>query len=361
MILKSQILKTSVTILLVALTITILLAQERIGKEIHKTYPVTEGTNLSIDNKYGNIDIRNWEKNTIDIVVQIKLFNVNDKKADEILKMIEINHYTKENKIVFKTKFVESFGVSLMKTNNKNKLFEVNYIINMPHDIEVNLVNKYGNVFIDKLSVASKIDIKYGKLQANIISSVNKDNMSRLSLAYSDANIEQCSWLKANIRYSKFNIDKSKALIIVSQYSKVFLTKGSSLVTVSKYDTYNIGDFINFITEAGYCNFKINSVSKLFKAETEYTDVKINHITDKFESININSKYGAYKLAIDKNSSYYLKGTVNYGDIIYPNNSRVSRNQKMTELQVDGYVGSNTQTEKTVSVNSKYCTVKLTE
>jgi hypothetical protein len=260
---KSNIFRISVAgILFISLLSVPLFSQENIGKEIHESYPVNNNSKLFIANKYGNVDIKNWDKKTIDVKVQIKYTDISEKKAQELLDMIEINYYTEGNNIHFETKFDDKFGNILSRVNNGGKKFEINYSVHMPHTVAIDLHNKYGNIFIDKVSAASKIEVKYGKLKANDISSTDKSPMTEVIMGYSDGHIEASSWLKINIKYSKLTVEESKALVIFSKYSKLYLDRGSSVVTESKYDTYEIGSLANFVSEAAYSNFKFKSVGK---------------------------------------------------------------------------------------------------
>ncbi len=90
--LKAQNFRISVTALLMILGILpFLSAQEKIGKEIHDVYTIKEGTSLSIDNKFGNIDLRNWDKNSVDVDVQIKLYDVSESEAASIINNIKMH------------------------------------------------------------------------------------------------------------------------------------------------------------------------------------------------------------------------------------------------------------------------------
>ncbi len=358
---KNDFIRICVTILLSIFIFTFASSQERIGKELNETVDLSPQTKLFIENKYGNIDIRNWDKKTIDVSVKVILYDIDDKEAEELLKMINIDYKKEGDNLFFETKYDESFSNSLTRINNRDKKFEVNYIVNMPHHVPVNLKNRYGNIFVGHISSVSTIEINYGKFKANNISSSGKEPMTKIVLGYSDGSIEKSNWMKVIMKYSKLNIDESKALIVQSKYSKVFLERGSSLVVESKYDTYEIGVLANFVAEAAYCNYKFKSIGKKLQLETKYTDVKIGYVPASFEQIKITNSYGSYKIGIEDGASYHLKGASKYGNIIYPENSKVNRFQKPTALNVNGIVGKQPQTKSRVIIETKYGTVKLTK
>jgi hypothetical protein len=230
----------------------------------------------------------------------------------------------------------------------------------MPETIPLRLSNKYGNVFINELTSTSSIEIKYGNLKANKIVHSDQKPLTQIYLAYSNAKIQQCVWVKFEAKYSKVEIDVSKALVFLSRYSKMYITKGSSLVTESKYDTYRLGKFTNLVATAGYSNFKADEISGKIVMETKYTDLNVNHVPAGFESIKIKTEYGNYNVYIDQDASYDLDGYAKYARINYPDNSRVSRFSENNELRVEGLVGTDDNTGSEVNVTSKYGHVKLT-
>lgn len=358
--LKSKIHRISIaSIILTFIFSTFLFSQQKIGKEVHESFDLSSNSELHIINKYGNIDIKNWDKKTIDVKVQVTYSGISEDKAMELMDMITIKKYTEGSTIYFETKLDDNFGQKLSRMNNGNKNFEINYVVNMPHTVPVDLSNKYGSIFIDRLSSASKIAVKYGNLKANDISSLDKSPMTEVIMGYSDGTIEVCSWLKLTIKYSKINIEESKALVILSKYSKVFVERGSSIVTESKYDTYEIGSIANFVTEAAYSDFKFRSIGKKLHSETKYTDVKVDYMPAGIEEVKIINSYGSYNLGIEEGASYKIKGVARYGDIVYPANSRVNRFQETIELRVEGRVGSNENPDAKVFIDTKYGTVKL--
>ena len=68
------------------------------------------------------------------------------------------------------------------------------------------------------------LDIKYGNLTAGKLTRGNVKPLSKLSLAYGKASIDETGWLDMIVRYAgSVEITKSQALLIDSKYSKLSL------------------------------------------------------------------------------------------------------------------------------------------
>ena len=330
-------------------------------KNYSKDYDVNEDTRLEIINRYGDVDIRDWNKKSVSIDVEVKANTSNKNKAENILDNIDIVFSEIGNSIKVETAFGKGFNKGFSLWDGDNKKFEINYVVNMPKSIPLNLQNKYGSVFISELTSTSNIEIKYGNLKANKIIHGEEKPLTQIILAYSDGAIEECKWSKFNVKYSKIKINKSKALVVVSKYSKLFIDEGTSVVSESKYDNYEIGEIQNFVTTTAYSNFKFNEISKKIQVESKYSDFKIDYMPAGFDKIRIENKYGKYKIGIDSKASYKIDGYAKYSKIHYPENSDVSLIQKNNEMTVKGLVGDDPNTESTVNINTSYGNVRLVD
>lgn len=335
-------------------------SQDNQSRKTSKTYQVSKMAVFNIQNKYGNIDLRDWEKDEIEIDAEIILHITDKSKAEEAFQNVSIVFNQEGNQISVSTNYKDEFFDILGTNNSKDdKKFEVNYIVMMPSSLKVNLENKYGNVFISKLKSQSSIVIKYGSLQINQISASDKDNLAEIILGYSKGSIENCQWLKIELSYSKINIQDGQGLTINSKYSKFELDKGTSIKSESKYDTYDIGIISEFFTEAHYSNFKFIEISKKIEIDSKYSDFRVNNVPGNFDTISIKNSYGSISLGIDPASSYSLNADARYANIHYPDNSRVNRNQENTELRLNGIVGQDKNPLSTIRIETAYGGVNL--
>jgi len=362
MTMKTLIFKQKAGVLLVALTVTMgILAQEvPFTKEIKKEFAVNSNTRLEVLNKYGDVDIISRNDAFLSIDVMIKV-NVRDQqRADDLLRMIQINISQEGDLIKAETDIGEDFGRYFKGFHSDNGGLEINYKVSMPKTVPVNLSNKYGNVFIDELTSTSTIDVKYGKLTANKILHDSKEPLTKVYLSYSNGTIQETRWIELDIKYSKISLTECKALAIVSKYSKVYVTRASSIVSESKYDTYEIGKLNNFVTTTAYGHFSINSLSGKLQVDSKYSDGLVDQISAGFEGIKINNSYGTYKLGIDPAASYKLNGYSKYCNIVYPeNNAKVNRFNENNEMKVDGVIGIAQNAKAEVSVTSHYGNIRL--
>lgn len=353
---KSVLLLFLIQILVITVAVS---APDEFSKNLHKEFNADQNTLLFIENKFGDVDINNWDNNQVVIDVTITVDHRNEDKAKELIEYIQVDISQEGNTIKAITTIDNKFSKWNFTFSDTKKEFSIDYDIKIPKNIKLDLENKYGNVFINEIYGHAIVDVKYGNLKINKIIRGNKKPFSEVSLGYSNGNIDECEWLNLTLKYSKLEIEKSKALIAVTKYSKLNVAQGSSIVCESKYDDYKIGVLSNFVGTAGYTELTFKEVSKLLDVDNRYGGISVDYIPKGFEKINIENEYGGIKIAIDANASYQIKGYAKYADIDYPETGNVSRIKESNSLSVEGTVGGNDNTKSNVHIQTKYGNVKL--
>jgi hypothetical protein len=334
--------------------------QDRVAKTYQKEFSLTSNSNIYLENRFGQVNIENWEKNSISITVQIKVDYPEGSKSDRLLKAISIEINQTGDNISAITKIDEDFMRSWNRLfEGGSKDFSIDWEVKMPKNASIEMVNSYGDIFINELTGKCKIELKYGNLKANRIMKDNTDPLSSLSIGYGNATIDEVEWFKADIKYSKLNIVKGKALVIVSKYSKVLIDQVSSIVSESKYDTYSIGTIANFVGEGGYTTYRFEELTKKLDISVRYGDIRIDRIPATFESIKFNGGYTSLKAGIDPAASYMLKGDVHYGSLKFKNEGRFNRIENNNSIAVDGLVGDDANTKSKVDIVVKYGGARL--
>jgi len=341
---------------LLGLTPVLTSAQNQVTKEYHEEYGTADYSKLILQNKYGNVDIQNWDSPSIKIDVIVNVKNSNEDRAQKMLDQINVKFTTEGKSVKAETVFEGKF-----RSNNGNNEFEINYAVQIPKDLDLELTNKYGHAFLDELSGHAQIEIRYGKLTVNKLTRGQVKPLNTVSLAYaSGSNIGECSWLKANIKYSSLDIEKAKAFVGYTSYMKLSIDEASSVVIEGKYDGYRFGKLSNLVVNSSYSDITADELSKKLEADTRYTNCKIEYMPPTFESVNVESSYGGYKIGLDEKASYDLDGEASYAKISYhESGGKISRIQESNSMKVYGKVGTDENPSATVKVKTRYAGVRL--
>jgi hypothetical protein len=333
----------------------------KLNKIYQKEFSVDKGTVLVIENKFGQVSIENWDKNSISIEVEVTVEHSSRDRAERMLSAISVTLEQVGNEVRGITQIDERIMKSISSINlgSSTKEMRIDYKIRMPKNVDANLTNKYGDIFIQELTGLTKIDLKYGNLKANRIIYSSNNPLSILTLGYGNASIDEVDWMRFDIKYGNLDVEKAVAMVILSKYSKLSVSQASSMVVESKYDTYNIGNISNLVAESGYTTYRIKRLGKLLDVQTRYGDVRIDELLPRFESISFNGSYASLYVPIPENSSYEIDGEASYGGITYNTPARVNRIESNNKLSINGRVGTDEKSNAKVRVRVRYGSARL--
>jgi hypothetical protein len=337
----------------VLLTMPMIYSQDSYTKDYEKKFKVNESSLVQLANKYGDMHIENWAENSVSIKVKITVNTSNKSKAESTFDKISIDFKEDGNMVSANTSITESI-------NNTN--FSVDYDVKMPKNINVDLSNKYGNLFVDQIDGQANISVKYGNFTINKLGRENEKPTNFISVGYSSGfcNINDCGWLKLESAYSKVNIENATALIIGSKYSSLKIRKCKSIVTESKYDhPFKVGIVKNFVCTGAYSNFEINKLYSMLETDLKYSDLDIDEVDKDFESVKIVLRYGKVNMQIPTSPGYDLNAEAAYGSINYPDSKKINKIIDHTESKIWGIVGEQAKPKATVTIDSKYGTVNI--
>ncbi len=322
-------------------------------REVHKTFNVSAGVELAVQNKHGNINITTWNKNQIQIDVLIKVKSSNSEKAQTFLNEIEIDFKSSFSKVAAKTIYPdykkswwnEWFG------NSNNPDYEVHYIINAPNNMSTTMVNKYGNITQASINGDSYITNKYGDIfYKNISGQLN------LTLGYGKATIGEVGDAKMQIKNSSIKVLQTKDLEISSKYSDIKIKHCENIISYTKHDEYTIERLVSLKNDGKYDEFSIGTID-IINIDTKYTDLKIGTLNQigtfdskngsvnlkstgkNLEKISINSKYTDYEFNME--GDFHLNFEGSYTDLhVSKPYEKYNSNKDGSDLKINAYRGS---------------------
>jgi hypothetical protein len=341
------------------LLLPLMMAGQEVTKEFHKEFKADNNTTLNINNKYGEVIIDSWDQDQIVIDVKVTVEMPNREKAQKLIDFINVEFNEEGTNVSAKTVIDDKFNFSGWGNSRR---FSIDYTVRMPLKTALTLTNRYGNSEIDELQGLVNLNIKYGNISVGKLTRMDQKPLSKFSLSYGDATIDEAGWLDLYLRYTgKTEIGKSKALLLDAKYSKLTLNETSSVVGKFEYNNLEIEGINNLILENHYADIKIGSLQKKLEYDGSYGSFSVETIPAGFESLRVEARYTVVKLGIDENANYNLDAKVSYGGLEYDkdnfkNERRIIEN---TSQEIAGIVGKGEKPDASVNIDASYGTVRL--
>ena len=306
-------------------------------KTVVKVFDVRPNEMLSIDNRYGDVKVLLWDKQSIRIDITITANAASEQKVSEVIDAVDIEEKRSSNNIIVQT----VIGAGPQRNNWRGKKGEnslrIDYLIQMPKQNPLNLKNSYGDTDIARFIAPLAVETRYGNFRAENLANVTND----IIVQYGNAVIGQMMQGKLQSNHSEINLDKVK-----------------SLELVNKFGSLNIGEVGSLKADIGYCGVQIGTLTGDGTVKLNYADnFSINESTA--DNIDIRAAYSSVVIPVRQPARFDV--SVTYGNFQYPSKTAVSFTNKSgtrTTRQYEGNIG-NAQPASTIRVISTYGNVKL--
>jgi len=285
-------------------------------RKIEKTFSVNEDAEVEITNKYGKVHVNTWQKNEVQLTIEILVEDKNEERAQDRLESIEIEIIANPERVSATTNIESmkssSWWGSGWSNNNGNHRMEINYTLFIPQTNSVDIDNKYGNVFIDDLLGNADIAVKYGNLDAEKLAGPR----TTIELGYGNGKIALMEEADVEVKYSNLEIEECRSLDLENKYSDVELGIIGILDTETKYGQLDIERVHTFEGDVRYTDLDIEELLKVVDVEVAYgSTFNIDYIHSDFESIDIEASYINVELNFDENARFKVYADASYGNI----------------------------------------------
>jgi len=212
------------------------------NKTVTKSYKVSPETTVEINNKYGKVHIIPWDKDSVRITASMNVSSSNLSRLQKVKSRINFNFTSTKFYISAVTDFgtngnqilTELKSLSDAIISGQNQIV-INYLVYCPTEINLNLVNKFGDIYIDEMIGKLKVSLSNGDLKINSVEGeaqielafgsgiINDIREGQLTVAYSDMKIKDALRLDIDSKSSTLNIDRADYVKVVSRRDKYFI------------------------------------------------------------------------------------------------------------------------------------------
>ncbi len=295
------------------------------SRTLSECFAVSAETEIQISNKYGNIHLIPWEKDSVRFEIELSVKASKQSKVDKTYDYIDFHFKSTKYYVIAQTVFegksqfwsdVSDLASTLFSSGTST---QINYTVYLPINNELKINNKFGNIYTTDHSSKVDITLSNGDLKAHSFTGSTK-----IRINFGNAYIDEISQGNLFINYSDLILDKGEILSIESKSSKIYLTEVTELKLNSKRDKYYI-DTVHVIegeTSFSYCN--LTTISESLDLKIHYGDLIVKNLPASLIHFIIQASYTDITLHLNEKEYYDV-------EIIRNEKTRVSY---LTELLV---------------------------
>lgn len=319
-------------------------------KTIKKEFDIAANGTTYLNNKYGEVVVKTWDRNRVKIGVNIVVDASSEEKANDVFDRISVQFSNAQDYVKAITEIESSqsswwsWGIVSSKSD-----YQINYEVYLPASNNLDLELRYGDAYVAKIEGKVKLTLKYANFK---VEGAGDDSI--IDFAYGNGAIQHAHDLTTSLSYGKLDIETVRDITLTTKYSKVNIEKADDVRCETKYDTYRLLEVADFKNYGKYDNFSIRRARSL-SLEGKYSSLEAEEVSQRvdldmeygsasfglsrqFEEVSIHGKYTNFKVSVPSGTAYRMDAMTTYADIHYPSNFEVLRDiSKSSSQEVEGY------------------------
>lgn len=325
------------------------------SKTIKKEFSINSDGKVSINNRYGKINVTTWSKNRVEFEIQITVKGNDLDDVIEKLSSIDVDFNSSSNLVEAETLIEKRKSNWSWWGKSSNVNYEINYIVKMPQSNDIDLNNDYGGIYLDKIDGKATINCDYGRIT---IGSLN-NNDNNINLDYcSTSTISYMKNGEINADYSKLSVDKSGDIKLNADYSTCNFGELNGLDFNTDYGSISVDDVKNVYGNTDYTGMRFGTVRKNLKVDTDYGSISIDNLANDFENVEISSQYAGIKIGTSSSNNFKFEIDLQFGSFRKDrDNVEIFKSiEKSTKKYYEGVFGKGNSSSK-VKIRSQYGSV----
>ncbi|WP_456459590.1 hypothetical protein [Reichenbachiella sp.] len=347
-------------------------AQSRtLVKNISQSFKVENTATVELTNKYGQVILNTWDKDSVQVNVKITAYGKNDEALTKSMERVDVDFTNFGDVLTIETLFdrnssvfkevINSLGDYSKTLISKNKI-SVDYELSIPHKASVTLDNKYGDVYMESLSQESNISVAHGDFKADELAGTCK-----LNLSFCKARIKKLDKAFLELKGAELDLREGGDIVLTSSSSTFNVKTVQSLKVDSRNDKIHMAKATAVRGYSSFSNILIDSMLDRLDMELNYGDLLVHSINSNFNLVNLKSKTADVNISFDM-GSYFSATLTGREDRMFltsnfmgMNKTRSADNDKVITLT--GVVGmiKPKQSQVTIAGESGEVTVYLEE
>lgn len=283
--------------LLLALPVT---AQEKVTKNMAKTFTMDNAGELHLENKYGNITIYGWEKDELSVAINIAVTHRKKENAEDLMQRIRPVIQNQDNYVSVRYDITDKnsgfFGALFEKANPfdfDRSNVQIDYTIYMPIKAELKVKSAFGDVIIEDWKGELKAEVEHGDLWIN-------ENLNRadIDVKYGKLKARSIDYGTVSLKNGDFDMENAKSLKITSSGTDIQIEKVTSLEFFSNKDEVSLDEIGTLYGSLKFTTIQLSRLTKDADLTLRVADFRVSKILNPEADITIDQESSEVSLNI---------------------------------------------------------------
>jgi hypothetical protein len=297
-------------------------------KQLKFATKYTKGMYLDLSNQYGDVEILNTTSDSIKIIVDVTVNSKKPENTQSYLNNILVDFRTGAGYAIAETKwsgdadfFTKSYHAVKAGVVGEDNIV-VNYKVYLPKSIELNIKNKFGNVYMESHSGRLTVNVAHGDFRARDL-----DHAKEIEVRFGKLKVNKLEDSKINLTsVSLAEIGTANSISLKSTSSDIEIDAVETLVLNSKHDEITIGKLGEVTGLASLSDIKIQGLSNSLKLDLKFGAIRIQKCNTTVSRLDISSVRTDVAIAFEESASASIEVLIDDKKYLYlgPSIKRIS-------------------------------------
>ncbi len=320
------------------------------SKTINKSFQLKDGQKVSIQNKFGDVNITSSDSKQLMVEIKISVEIDNESKAQKLLDGIEIDIDESAAEIKISTEFDDD---SKWKDMKDGKKIEVNYIVKMPKNYPLEVKNSFGEISLGNRNARTTIDASFGGVKIGKL--LNEENS--LEFQFSDpVIIDEIAGGEIELKFSKMELSKAGNLVLKSEMSTSTIDKVVKADFIVKMGGLTLTEVEDLKLKSNMSSVFVDKLYSKGDIDVNYGKLEIEMLSKDFTELKIDGDFTPIRVNLEEGLSCSIEARSKMASLNLPKGLKVDKSEDDWDVgnneYFNGSFGSSKSQSKIVVTSS---------
>lgn len=270
------------------------------SKKYNNSFKVNPSTEINIVNKYGNIHLIQWDKDSVRMEVEVRVSDTKQAKVDKVFDEISVEFTQTPFYVIAKTSFLSSGSFWNELTDltkavlNTGNAASINYTVYLPDEVSIKIDNRFGSVYSASHIGNANIKVSNGNIQASEFK-----GSAIIDLEFGQADITSLQEANLKLNFAEVNVKTIEKLQLDSRSSTLLISEIETARIYSRRDKITIEKVISITGSASFSRINLGELDRELMLATDYGTLNLMKINQRLQYLQLTSNFtivSAYRL-----------------------------------------------------------------
>lgn len=296
-------------------------------RKINKSFAVKAEAAVDITNKYGEIKVETWSKDSVRFEVSVVAMANNKDRARKLMDEVSFDfsntdYYVTARTLITgqRTALIEEFSeLAELIYSGENKV-TIDYRVFVPATCRLELENKYGNVYCNDIATDFRLNVQHGSFYGGKLTGT-----SDITVKFGDGRVHEIKDGRMVLEYADFQLNTADRLNLESKSSTINIRDINELRASSRRDKFRIDKVAVMNGGSSFTDYFVDELGRSINLTTRYGSLNIQRIPGTVGSFSITSSYTDLDLNLDYSAGYNMDVSTKNVNFRYPDGANVDK------------------------------------